>query len=112
MKILKKNDFLLILIIFILTVFFVLLSFFNQSDGSIVSVIKDGEKIAEYSLDEMLKIPITDEKKNNTLVIENGKAYIKEATCPDKICVNHRSVSKIGETIVCLPNRLVIEISE
>ncbi len=112
MKILRKNDFLLILILLISAVCFAIISFCNQTDGLIVSVIKDGEKIAAYSLEETLKVPITDDEKNNTLVIENGKAYIQDATCPDKICVKHRSVSKVGETIVCLPNRLVIEISE
>lgn len=112
MKILRKNDFLLILVLLISAVFFAIISFCNQTDGLIVSVIKDGEKIASYSLEETLKVPITDDEKNNTLVIENGKAYIQDATCPDKICVKHRSVSKVGETVVCLPNRLVIEISE
>ena len=33
-----------------------------------------------------------------------------EADCPDKICVNTGKISKIGETIVCLPHRVVVEI--
>jgi len=52
---------------------------------------------------------LTDSGKN-VLVIENGEASIKSATCPDKICVSHRKISKSGETIVCLPNKVVVEI--
>ena len=44
------------------------------------------------------------------LVIEDGKAYMEEADCPNQICVHHSPVSHKGETIVCLPNRVVIEV--
>ncbi len=35
---------------------------------------------------------------------------MKEADCPDKVCVGMRRISKSGETIVCLPHKLVIAI--
>ena len=43
-------------------------------------------------------------------MIENGKVKMKEADCPDQICVHHRAISKNRETIVCLPNKVVVEI--
>lgn len=46
----------------------------------------------------------------NLLVIDSGSAYIKSANCPDKICVNHKPIHETGEVIVCLPNKLVVEI--
>lgn len=46
----------------------------------------------------------------NMLVIKDGRADITEASCPDGICVNHRAISRQGETIVCLPNKVVVEI--
>ena len=105
-----RNDIILILIIAIMTVVSALLYFSLQQDGKNVSVIKNGKQIAVYSLQENITVPITDDNNANILAIENGKAYISQATCPDKICVNHRPVSKTGETIVCLPAKLVIEI--
>ena len=33
-----------------------------------------------------------------------------DADCPDKICVNHATISDVGESIVCLPHRVVVEI--
>lgn len=46
------------------------------------------------------------------LVISDGKADMESADCPNQICVHHGAISHTGETIVCLPNRVVIEIVE
>ena len=42
--------------------------------------------------------------------IENGKADITEASCPDHVCVDQRAISKTGEAITCLPNKTVITV--
>lgn len=107
-----RNDIVLILIIVIIAIVAAFCYFSLRTEGKNVSVIKNGETIAVYSLDENMTMPITDGDNTNLLVIENGKAYISQATCPDKICVNHQPVSKSGDTIVCLPAKLVIEIGE
>ena len=46
----------------------------------------------------------------NHLIIRDGRAYIDEASCPDKICISQGAVSESGQTIVCLPNRVVITV--
>ncbi len=46
----------------------------------------------------------------NLLQIAEGKADITEASCPDKVCVDHAPVDTAGEIIVCLPNQVVITI--
>ena len=76
-------------------------------------VIKDGVETSRYPLSENRKIKITygeDEEKFNLLIIENGAAYIESASCPDGICVSHKPIKLNGETIICLPNKLVIKI--
>ena len=35
---------------------------------------------------------------------------MKEANCPDKLCIHQGKISKNGETIVCLPHGLIVEI--
>lgn len=50
------------------------------------------------------------ESFRNLLVIKDGKASMKEADCPDKICVAHKPICKKGETIVCLPHKVVVEV--
>ena len=46
----------------------------------------------------------------NRLVIEDGTARMEWADCPDQICVNHRPVSRNGESIICLPNEVVVSV--
>ena len=33
-----------------------------------------------------------------------------EADCPDQLCVHQKAISKDRETIVCLPNKVVVEV--
>ena len=49
-------------------------------------------------------------KTTNLLVIKDGKADVTEADCPDKLCVHQKAISKTNETIVCLPNKVVVQV--
>ncbi len=46
----------------------------------------------------------------NTIQVQEGRVQMKDANCPDKLCIHQGQISKNGETIVCLPHGLVIEI--
>ena len=46
----------------------------------------------------------------NVVVISGGSVSVTEASCKNQVCVKHGTISKTGETIVCLPNRLVVRI--
>lgn len=72
----------------------------------------EGEIIKRLPFDEKTNAVFTFENSDevNKIVIKNGLVVIEEATCRDQICVLHRPVSFNGETIVCLPHRLVVEI--
>lgn len=48
---------------------------------------------------------------SNTFYIKNGSVTMTHATCGDKTCINTGSISKAGESIVCLPHRLVLYIT-
>ena len=82
----------------------------NTKDGVAVVTV-DGEVYGRYPLKhEMVeKIQLPD-GSYNVLEIKNGEADISEASCPDKICVRHREVSKKDQNIVCLPNKVIVTI--
>lgn len=105
-----KNDIILITVILLLALITFVIFRLNLKDGNYVSVSVDGERKYTYKLNGSIKTVITTSSGENTLVIENNQAFIESATCPDKICVAHRKISKTGETIVCLPHKLVVEI--
>ena len=106
----RKNDFLLLGTILLVAAVSGILRFSFMSDGEKVNVIRNGEVTAVYSLESDLSVTLGESGCVNKLVIDGGKAFVSEADCPDKICAKHRPVSKKGETIVCLPHKLVIEV--
>ena len=117
MKINKKtrNDIILVAVILVIAAAGLLITTLTRQEGSTVVVKIDGEQTQSYSLYENKPVEIITGKNNefsNTLVIENGKAFISQADCPDKICQEHRAISYSGETIVCLPHKIVIEITD
>lgn len=74
-------------------------------------VFLDGEEQGRYPLSEDITVELCqDDGSYNILQIQGGKAEITQASCPDKICVRHRPVSGQGESLVCLPNKMVVEI--
>ena len=107
----KRNDMILIgaFLLLAIIVFFLVSAPKDEGDTAIIKI--DGEVHEEFLLSEERTYTIDlDEERYNVLVIKNGYVQMSEASCPDHICVNHRPIQKSGETIVCLPNRLVIEI--
>lgn len=113
LKQMKKNDFILLAVIIVAA----LAAFGGVSLYSAIStrapeavVYLDGEEQGRYPLSEDTTVEIRQESGYNILQIRDGKADITEASCPDKVCVNHRAVSGQGESLVCLPNKMVVEI--
>ena len=108
-----RNDCILILGIVILAlVIFICFKAF-QKDGQYVSVVIDGVEENCFPLSENIEHTIISGEKGefyNVLVIKDNKAYVTDANCRDGICVDHKPVNKSGETIVCLPHKLVISI--
>ena len=102
------GDLVLILSLLFVGILVFLIIELTKTEGSTVSVTVNGESVAEYSLSEDGEYPING--GTNILIISDGKAYLKEANCPDKLCVNQGKISMSGERIVCLPNKVMIEI--
>lgn len=88
-----------------------LLMFTQGKPGATVRITIDGELYGEYSLYEEQAISIDEQLGHNRLVIEDGSAYMADADCPDKYCMDYKPISKGGETIICLPHRLVVEVT-
>ena len=81
-----------------------------RAEGDTVVVLLDGKQWGEYPLNEDRVIEVVVDDNYNIVVIEDGKAYVQRASCPDGICVSHPPVSRVGESIVCLPNKVVLTV--
>ncbi|NMA87056.1 MAG: NusG domain II-containing protein [Tissierellia bacterium] len=105
------------LIIFIIVISLVSLFYIKNSTLNVgekyVSIQVDGEEIKRIIFDRNIigkTIPIETEFGYNLIEIGDEKVRVIEADCPDQLDVKQGYISKTGEIIVCLPNRLVIEI--
>lgn len=103
----KKRDFLAAAVILLLAVCIGGMEFFFAKSADILLIRIDGNIYGEYALDEDQEIIIND---TNTCIIEKGKVRMVWADCPDQICVHTASISRDGGSIVCLPNKIVLEI--
>ncbi len=109
----KKQDFIVIgIIVLIAAVIFGALHFFGHGGKKVR--IEEGDTHTVYILDlnENTEQRFETEYGYNVVVIEDGYVYVKEADCRDKICVHHKKINKSGESIICLPHKLVVSIEE
>ena len=111
----KKNDLILMAVILVVTLISIggiRLWQKNNTGGEATAVVTiDGAEYAAYPLSEDIteRIELPD-GSYNILTVSGGYADVTEASCPDQICVKHNHIRYSGETIVCLPNKLVVEI--
>lgn len=83
--------------------------FINSGRADLVFVLQDGEQVAAYPLSEDRTAIISyDENEYNLLMISGGTAFVSDADCPDRLCVSQKAISRKGESIICLPHKLVI----
>ncbi len=104
----KKRDIILIASILVIAIAFFLIVELTKEEGAGVVVKVDGQEVAEYSLSKNGTFSLNG--GTNILVIENGKAYLTDANCPDKLCVHQGKISRTGEVITCLPNKLTVTV--
>ncbi|MGN1166731.1 MAG: NusG domain II-containing protein [Lachnospiraceae bacterium] len=104
----NKDVLLIIIIIFVAGMAFLLHEVVGGKGAGCVTVKVEGEITGVYSLAKDQEIEIND--GSNILVIKNGRADMIQADCPDKLCVNQKAISKNGESIICLPNKVVVTI--
>ena len=104
----KKNDIILISTVIICGIILLsVLAVIFLGKGETVVVKIDGEEYARLPLNTDTELPIKSELGENLLIIENGEAYIKSASCPKQICVNDGKLSEI-DPIVCQHNHVSI----
>lgn len=83
----------------------------QSTKEALVIITVNGKEEGKYKLTENRTIYFPSKKSaTNVIQIEDGKVKMIEADCPDQICVKHHPIQYNGETIVCLPHHLVVEI--
>lgn len=111
----KKRDLVFLLALCSIGLILTLMIYMPASpDGNFLELKDDGKITAVYPLttDITIKITITsDPEEYNLLQIKDGIASIIEANCKDKLCIHQKSISRKGESIICLPHRLSVTVT-
>lgn len=112
-KVRLKRDIILVLsMVIIAAAAFLIINYAVKKDGRYAVIKVDGQEIKTLDLNrEETTIEVNGYQGGvNRIVIKDGKVSMTEADCPDELCVKTGKISRTGETIVCLPHRVVVEI--
>ncbi|MDO5432911.1 NusG domain II-containing protein [Eubacterium sp.] len=108
----KKRD--LIIIAGVVAVALIAFGVFHlinkKGTGLMLRVSQNGAVIRTLPLDHDDSETITSDLGSNTIVIKDRSAWVKSADCDNQVCVHSPSIQSPGETIACLPHRLILEI--
>jgi hypothetical protein len=114
---LKKADIILIAVVVVVALAGAGYFFLTRQEGARVVVTAgsgaEARILADIPLSEDTEMDLETEGGGvNHLVIRDGRAYVTEANCPDKICVRNYTggICYDGETIICLPHKLVVTV--
>lgn len=110
MKRLKADIIILALILMAALAAYEVPDLLHGDDVNVISVYQDGELMYQYSLFEEQTVTVSSPEGYNLLLIDGSEARVTDADCPDKLCVRQRAISRSGESIICLPHKLVIQI--
>ena len=116
MRIIKKMDIVIIAVLLILSftphlIFFKTSQKASKNNYAIIQV--DGKihkKIDLSKVKKSEKVNLNLPNGKNTLLGENNSIVMDSANCNDALCVKQGNISKVGQTIICLPHKLIIEI--
>ena len=111
-KTIKIGDVFLIAGLLILSIGGIIFLKINSKPGATVEISVGGDLVKVFELKDNTEYRVHTEAGDNLVCIEAGKVTVTWADCPDKVCVNHEPIDETGETIICLPHKLVVEIVE
>lgn len=114
----KKGDkiaaILIVLLIVISTIGTLVYKQYVKSNHNFAVIKLDGKVIQTIDLNSVKaqkEWKVYDKAGNYNLIeILPGKIRVKDADCPDKICVKSGWISQGGQMAVCLPHKLIINI--
>ena len=103
-----RYDLILIGALLVISLGVLLITTLTRREGGYVEVAKSGSIVATYSLSIDGEYSLNG--GTNILVIKNGEAYLKDASCPDKTCVKTGKIHYVNQSIICLPNEISITV--
>ncbi len=108
----KKADIVLIILLLIIALAFnfVFLKYVQKGGQVVISYNANVYKTLPLNEENTLEIKNPQGEILIKINIKNGEAYISEASCKDKYCLKQGHIKNTNQSIVCLPNKIMVEI--
>ncbi len=106
----KRNDWLLFGGAVAVGCLMLLFYWIFAKEGAYAVIMKEGAVTESYPLLKEQEVLIHTPYGINRMRIQGGTAFMIEADCPDKLCVRQKPIAKEGESLICLPHRLVVSV--
>ena len=106
-----KNDIVLIAALLLVALAAWGLLRLTRARGAEAVVTVDGAAVAALPLSEDAVLTVGEGQGfSNVIEVSGGRVRVRDADCPDRLCVRTGWVSRDGESIVCLPHKLVVTV--
>lgn len=109
-KLIRKADIILFAALLIIGILISVPAFAGGARGAYVVVKVDGREYGTYSLLEDRTVTIENSGHVNKITIKNGAVQMVESSCKNQLCVRQGKIFTTDKSIVCLPNRVTVEI--
>ena len=103
----QKADIILTAAILLICAVFAAMMLFMRSNGDTVRIYRNGELFAEQNIADDAVINVDGLMD---VVVKNGSVRVESSVCPSGACEHSGSINKKGESIICLPNKILIKI--
>ena len=111
-KKINKHELILILVIVIISSIFILINNLTSKKGNIAKVYYDSKLIKTIDLNKNDTYIVKGYNGDVKIVVKDNKIKVDEENSPKHLCSKQGYISKSYETIICLPNKIVIEIDD
>lgn len=108
-NIFKRADIIVFSVLVLALIFALLIITVSKDFGSYVLVSVDGQTVEQFPLNKDGEYIVNG--GTNTVVVKDSKVWVTDASCPDKLCEKMGAVQYSGQSIICLPNKLTVEIT-
>lgn len=106
----KKADIVLFFVLLAVGLVISWASLNSGQTGDKVRISVGGETYGVYDLAQDRTIQVRQNGHTNNIIIQGGHVSMASSDCANQVCVNTGAIYLAGDSIVCLPNRVMVEI--
>lgn len=107
----KKNIILFGGVLLLIGVAFFVRGVLYSGQEAHIEIVCENEVCYTFDMDETKTIRVEHpDGSYNVVCIEHGTVRVEDADCDNHDCIKQGRISKVGQSVICLPHQMVIRI--